>query len=401
LLPAGEVPAEAAAMIALLRQVRHAPAAEAAARVGEEIQRLRRERAELRQQYERLRRQIAEAEEFAAGSEGFAAVANEQKIRLESINLLAGPGDPLAGRCPLCQGEVGKAVPSVAQVRQSLADIERHVTATQRERPDLTAFIAARRDELAGVTERLRVNREAADALVEQDNELRAGRELEIQRARTDARIGLFLESVATVADDSPLRQEVERDRRRVADLEARLCEEESEEILASALSRINQQMSRWCEELGLEYGRFPLRLDLGKLTVVADAEKGRRVPMWQMGSGQNWLWSHLVVYFALHKHFVEQGRPVPRFLFLDQPTQVCYPSNQGAGVPAQRLPGFDEAWETRLFRWINDRVAELGGQLQVVVTDHADVAEPWFEEAVAARWRNGAALVPGDWPRE
>lgn len=52
-------------------------------------------------------------------------------------------------------------------------------------------------------------------------------------------------------------------------------------------------------------------------------------VPMAQMGSGQNWLWCHLLAHLALHKWFVEKGRPVPRFLILDQPTQVYYPAEE------------------------------------------------------------------------
>ena len=54
-----------------------------------------------------------------------------------------------------------------------------------------------------------------------------------------------------------------------------------------------------------------------------------------------------------------------------------------------------------RLFRWIGQRVADLKGGLQVIVTDHAEVDEPWFAESVVEHRRNGKALVPHDWPME
>jgi len=151
---------------------------------------------------------------------------------------------------------------------------------------------------------------------------------------------------------------------------------------------------------LQLEYGQFPLRLDLPKLTLIADTNRGP-VPMQHMGSGQNWLWCHLTVYFALHKWFIEHGRPVPRFLILDQPTQVYYPSDKDSEGSLNVLRDSDRAWVIRLFRWVHDRVAGLKGGLQVIITDHAEVDEAWFTEAIVERWRHGKALVPADWPME
>jgi len=35
---------------------------------------------------------------------------------------------------------------------------------------------------------------------------------------------------------------------------------------------------------------------------------------------------------------------------------------------------------------------------LQVIITEHADVTEDWYQAAVVERWRNGAALIPAAW---
>ncbi|WP_432185745.1 DUF3732 domain-containing protein, partial [Streptomyces tendae] len=41
------------------------------------------------------------------------------------------------------------------------------------------------------------------------------------------------------------------------------------------------------------------------------------------MGSGENWVGCHVNVHLALHHCSSPQGRPVPRLLMLDQPTQI------------------------------------------------------------------------------
>jgi hypothetical protein len=35
---------------------------------------------------------------------------------------------------------------------------------------------------------------------------------------------------------------------------------------------------------------------------------------------------------------------------------------------------------------------------MQIIVVDHVDIRESWFQEAVAERWRAGRKLVPDEW---
>ncbi|MCW3820659.1 DUF3732 domain-containing protein [Micromonospora sp. DR5-3] len=47
-----------------------------------------------------------------------------------------------------------------------------------------------------------------------------------------------------------------------------------------------------------------------------------------------------------------------------------------------------------RLFELMRDVVAELAPAMQIIVCDHANLPEPWFQSAVRHNWR-GDALVP------
>ncbi len=399
LVGAGDLPEDVAAMVEALGSVRFTPADRQQAHVGDQIRGLRQERARLQREYDFVQRQVAEAEEFASESEGFVTAATEQRLRLESLNLFAGEG-PVGLRCPLCHSEVDGHLPKVAEVQKAINGLKRHIQAVGRERPDLREFIAAKSGEMTGLEEQLRINRDVLQGLQSLDTQLTFEQDLDFDRMRVLGKIEMFLEGVTTAAVDSELRGQVLDARRQGEELKRRMQDDEAEDILQSSLNRISQQVTRWCEELRLEYGQFPLRLDLAKLTLIADTDRGP-VPMQQMGSGQNWLWCHLTVYFAIHKWFIDHNRPVPRFLMLDQPTQVYYPTDKDAEGSLAVLGDSDRDWVVRLFRWINDRVGELKGGLQVIVTDHAEVAEPWFTRSVVERWRSGKALVPSDWPME
>jgi Protein of unknown function (DUF3732) len=156
--------------------------------------------------------------------------------------------------------------------------------------------------------------------------------------------------------------------------------------------------MSRYAEQLQMEWGRYPLRLDVKKLTVSADPPSGP-VTMDRMGSAENWLACHLVAHLSLHEFFVAAGRPVPRFLILDQPTQVYYPPERDASGSLENLKDEDKEAVHRIFSVFLGFVASLSPRFQLIVTDHADLSDERFQNAVVERWRGDLKLIPLDWP--
>ena len=54
-------------------------------------------------------------------------------------------------------------------------------------------------------------------------------------------------------------------------------------------------------------------------------------VPLFRMGSGENWVGYHVLAHLGLHKWFRQKGRPVPGFIIFDQPSQAHYPPEKDA----------------------------------------------------------------------
>jgi hypothetical protein len=179
--------------------------------------------------------------------------------------------------------------------------------------------------------------------------------------------------------------------------LEQELDPDAARERLETFLNIIGSYMTEYSTRLDLEHRGSQLRLEPRALTVVADTLNGP-VPLFRMGSGENWVGYHVLAHLALHKWFRQKGRPVPAFLFLDQPSQAHYPPEKDAEGSIDGLGNEDQTAVLELFKLVSDAAAELDPDLQVILMDHADLKTEWFAEAVVERWRSGVKLVPEQW---
>jgi hypothetical protein len=58
-----------------------------------------------------------------------------------------------------------------------------------------------------------------------------------------------------------------------------------------------------------------------------------------------------------------------------------------------------DRAAVQRLFELVHAVVEELAPNMQIIVCDHANLPDPWFQEAVAENnWREDRKLIPDVW---
>ncbi|WP_020552750.1 DUF3732 domain-containing protein [Embleya scabrispora] len=168
---------------------------------------------------------------------------------------------------------------------------------------------------------------------------------------------------------------------------------------LTHSLGYLSGKMTAHARSLKLEHGDHMVRLDLKKLTVVADTLQGI-TELLRIGSGKNHVGYHLAAHLALHQYFVAHGRPVPRFLMLDQPTQPYYPSDMAKqrGRLEDLALDEDRVTVTRLFELMHQVVGELSPGFQMIVSDHADLPHGWYQESVRYNWRNGEKLIPTTW---
>lgn len=180
---------------------------------------------------------------------------------------------------------------------------------------------------------------------------------------------------------------------------------------LSKAEQFIRSAMNEFGSNMEFEDSFKPINLNFSLETFdLWHLRKSQKVYLRSLGSGANWLNSHLALFTALHKYFCYLGDDcvIPPILFLDQPSQVYFPSSVDTGTEfdPQRLKELEGKKErvdedlkavtniyNQLYTFCEQTFQETGLKPQIIVTDHADNLqmsnEVEFENLVnKRRWR-------------
>ena len=182
------------------------------------------------------------------------------------------------------------------------------------ENPRLQVRLAALLREEENLQQHLRDNQQRIASRIRENEILRVQQENFILQARTIGKISQYVETASSAEETSSLRAAIEAAQVRVAVLERELDPDTIRERLNAFLNIIGRYMTVYSEALELEQRGSQLRLDIRNLTVVADTLDGP-VPLYRMGSAENWVGYHVLAHLALHKWFRQKRRPVPAFI--------------------------------------------------------------------------------------
>ena len=167
----------------------------------------------------------------------------------------------------------------------------------------------------------------------------------------------------------------------------------------------INHTMNVIASGLAFEYHPINLTFDIQKFELYSVLD-GEKVYLSSMGSGANWLYSHICLFLSFLKLFIcEKKCVIPPILFIDQPSQVYFPvqndtlnefdaSALKSGIEANIID--EDLFQvsnlyTQILRFVEDLYRDFGVMPQIIISDHADNLNLdgfTFEKYVKARWR-------------
>ncbi|EWS65447.1 ATPase involved in DNA repair [Hydrogenophaga sp. T4] len=217
----------------------------------------------------------------------------------------------------------------------------------------------------------------------------------------------------------SEAKELVEYWQKRVTELANQMAKYDVESKLWALQNNINERMKMIGRSFDFEdtYKNGSLKFDIESFDLWHETPSAggppKKVYLRSMGSGANWLYSHLTLFLSLHYQFAAYGAcKVPPVLFLDQPTQVYFPSTDEAeAFHADDLRGERKTDKTvdddvdavsKMFTtlaWFCDETfKETGVMPQIIVCDHADHLPLQggyvFDDFVRARWRERGLIV-------
>lgn len=357
----------------------------------------------LRRQRKEIERKLESALKFAGKAAGYTAEADEQRDRLLSIKALPRNIQTGEWQWPFSEVNLGMDSPVAEALLKELRDLDNEMKMVVGDRPTLDAYISEQKETICSLSNEIREYEIELSAAIAANEVITEMGSRNAAASKIVGRISLFMEDVQPNDDLVALQAEHRRLQRKIDDLEHRIGLDDTDDRLASIMSNISLRLSQYVKEFNAEFCEFPFRFDLRNLTVIAD-RPGRPVHMARTGGAENHLAYHLSALLALHQVALESNRPVPRFLLIDQPTQVYFPSEEvskNAGGSIERTEqDADVAAVHQLFELLRHFVENEAPGFQIIVTEHANLKDQWFQDAlVEPPWSKPPALVPEDWP--
>jgi hypothetical protein len=372
-----------------------------------ELNRIVNEEDELAQETGSLRRRLEKIEQLSTAVDQYGNDLARQEDRLQGVGWFE---EKLrdAHECPLCAAVHTEGNAQLTDL-QTLAREMKSLTASVHQAPArLDQETAALRVELREKEASLSKARHKRKFLEDATTALAAQRQRVRQIYLFVGRVEQALENVSVSRNVDDIRERVQALARRVAELRRELDPQNQRDRLKAALDTVSTGITEYARLLRLEHAGENVRLNLRELTLQFSPLSGRTDFLWEVGSGQNWVGYHIAGLLALHEHFISIGEsPVPRFLVIDQPSQVYFPeawpsldqAPDKAGNP-DRSPDIEGV--RRIFNALATFLEAVSAQFQIIVTEHAG-SITWRgipNVHLVGNWREGhdEFLIPSAW---
>lgn len=361
-----------------------------------EYNRLLSQKRELNYKYKNINSSIDYAKKYKE------ELSNNQAIAEASINVAT---------CPFCTQETN----IIANEANQLEEAIKWLNIELRKSPYLLDSFESDKnnikEKISNIEEKLKSIKNEIEQLKNITKALENNKSLNEQALKVKLKIENLLESLMDRKDNN-IEEKIKATQQDISEFEKLLKDEFNlDKQLEEAEKYINYKMKEIGNKLDFEssYKPINLKFSLTNFDLWHEKENKDKVYLRSMGSGANWLYSHITLFLALQSFFCSLGNKsiVPSILFLDQPSQVYFPTSikdendefnidrieekKGTDTKDEDLKAVTNLFN-QLVSFCKTTLKETGIEPQIIITDHADKLEldsVDFEDLVnGRRWR-------------
>lgn len=361
----------------------------------------------LAQEIGTIRRRFSKLEQLSSSVNEYGTALTNQGDRLQGLGWFE---QNLHERhdCPVCGAVHTEGNPRLAELRTLAHELKTLSSSVQQAPAKLDQELAMLRQELRDREAAISKTRQTRKCLEDRTEALAAQRQRVRQIYLFVGRVEQALENVSSSSNVDELRSKVKALMDKITDLRRELDPRSQRNRVEAAVDSVSTRIKTYAHLLQLEHASENVRLNIRELTLQFSPLSGRTDYLWEVGSGQNWVGYHVAGLLALHEHFIGLSKnPVPRFLVIDQPSQVYFPEawpsmDQTPGEHSSTKASSDIEGVRRIFGALSHFLAAVKGEFQIIVTEHAG-SITWDGIAhvhLVGNWRQNhdEFLIPAAW---
>lgn len=361
----------------------------------------------LAQELGSIRRRLDKLQQLAISIGEYGSNLLTQQDRLQGVGWLE---EKLQSQhdCPVCAAVHPNGNPRLAELQILATDMKTLTASVQQAPAKLDSELSTLRIELREKETLLSKARQTRKFLENESATLASQRQRVRQVYLFVGRIEQALENLTASRNVKDLQAQVQVLANKIAELKRDLDPVQQRSRLNAAINSVSARIAAYARQLRLEHANANVRLNLRELTLQFSPLSGRIDFLWEVGSGQNWVGYHIAGLLALHEHFISMPlNPVPRFLVIDQPSQVYFPEAWPSMEKSPKEPtAIDRSSDIdgvhRIFEALSNFLNGIAGDFQIIVTEHAG-SITWAglpNVHLVGNWRQGhdEFLIPSAW---
>lgn len=345
-----------------------------------------------------LREQLTEKNELLSNLKKYSNITTDfkeenehQKNRLKLIELFE--SQEKNHLCPLCNNEFDIIPEQVNQIKNDFKQIQSNLGETKKVKHYVGNLIENTEEEKNKIKNEINQLSSKLNAFLNEHIPTKRIFEENMRISEIMGEIKLWLRSVENTDESSQLVLEKKKLEQRKNNLKKQIQLNKESVHRRIILDTISKNMTRWAKELDITDSElYDMQFEVDTIKLFYNANK--ILDYSNLGGGHNMLGIHLILYLALHEHFLKNNRPVPKFIIFDQPSTPYFTQDPKSGTSGYKN---DNERQSLIddYKFIIEKTEQMKN-LQVIITDQAKFNEEWFNDRIVQDW--GEGLIPKEW---